>query len=73
MNSQIQYLILWFLNPYLIYYQQQKRKLRVFISNTFYPGKPDAEEEDASVPSWELRVEGRLLEDVSGQVFLSRD
>lgn len=38
----------------------------MFISNTFYPGKPDAEEEDASVPSWELRVEGRLLEDVSG-------
>lgn len=42
---------------------KQKRKLRVFISNTYYPGKPDADEEDASLPSWELRVEGRLLED----------
>lgn len=43
---------------------KQKRKLRIFISNTFYPGKPEGESgEDPTVPSWELRVEGRLLDD----------
>ncbi|XP_077554125.1 brahma-associated protein 60 isoform X2 [Haemaphysalis longicornis] len=62
---------------------KQKRKLRIFISNTFYPGKmcedvvvggPEgaapAEGGGAppvggggTVPSWELRVEGRLLEE----------
>ena len=43
---------------------KQKRKLRIFISNTFYPGKPEGDQnEEPSVPSWELRVEGRLLED----------
>lgn len=48
---------------------KQKRKLRIFISNTFYPSKdPNAEAEsgpgsEGSVASWELRVEGRLLED----------
>ncbi|XP_078573265.1 SWI/SNF-related matrix-associated actin-dependent regulator of chromatin subfamily D member 1-like isoform X1 [Branchiostoma floridae x Branchiostoma japonicum] len=44
---------------------KQKRKLRVFLSNTFYPAKPDAEgqEDDGNVASWELRVEGRLLDD----------
>ncbi|KAM7303059.1 SWI/SNF-related matrix-associated actin-dependent regulator of chromatin subfamily D member 1 isoform X2 [Ixodes scapularis] len=43
---------------------KQKRKLRIFISNTFYPGKPEGETgEEATVPSWELRVEGRLLDD----------
>ena len=43
---------------------KQKRKLRIFISNTFFPGKPEGEAtEEISVPSWELRVEGRLLED----------
>ncbi len=43
---------------------KQKRKLRIFISNTFYAGKPEGDgTEDPSVPSWELRVEGRLLED----------
>ncbi|XP_072028627.1 SWI/SNF-related matrix-associated actin-dependent regulator of chromatin subfamily D member 1-like isoform X2 [Amphiura filiformis] len=51
---------------------KQKRKLRVFISNTFYPGKPDAEEEDASLPSWELRVEGRLLEDSNTPKYESK-
>ncbi|XP_053678285.1 brahma-associated protein of 60 kDa-like [Anopheles nili] len=56
---------------------KQKRKLRIFISNTFYPGR-DASEGgpsgmdpcqpmagDGLVASWELRVEGRLLEDTS--------
>ncbi|GBP51486.1 Brahma-associated protein of 60 kDa [Eumeta japonica] len=37
---------------------KQKRKLRIFISNTFYPGAGDN-----AVASWELRVEGRLLDD----------
>lgn len=37
---------------------KQKRKLRIFISNTFYPGVSEN-----AVASWELRVEGRLLED----------
>ena len=36
---------------------KQKRKLRIFISNTTFPAKESAE------GSWELRVEGRLLED----------
>ncbi|XP_013781507.1 brahma-associated protein of 60 kDa-like [Limulus polyphemus] len=45
---------------------KQKRKLRIFISNTFYPGKPEGEcGEEPTVPSWELRVEGRLLDDPS--------
>uniref|UniRef100_A0A4W5QW36 SWI/SNF related BAF chromatin remodeling complex subunit D1 n=1 Tax=Hucho hucho TaxID=62062 RepID=A0A4W5QW36_9TELE len=43
---------------------KQKRKLRIFISNTFNPAKPDAEDGEGTVASWELRVEGRLLEDV---------
>lgn len=46
-------------------FSQQKRKLRIFISNTFNPAKPDAEDGEGTVASWELRVEGRLLEDVS--------
>ncbi|KAG1714700.1 Brahma-associated protein [Nymphon striatum] len=45
---------------------KQKRKLRVFISNTFYPPRTEgdgAKEDEPGVPSWELRVEGRLLDD----------
>ncbi|CAO1311855.1 unnamed protein product [Diamesa serratosioi] len=45
---------------------KQKRKLRIFISNTFYPAKEPTEANEGgegSVASWELRVEGRLLED----------
>ncbi|KAJ1527518.1 hypothetical protein ONE63_007489 [Megalurothrips usitatus] len=42
---------------------KQKRKLRIFISNTFYPAKEPGDNEEGSVASWELRVEGRLLED----------
>ncbi|XP_039602716.1 SWI/SNF-related matrix-associated actin-dependent regulator of chromatin subfamily D member 1 [Polypterus senegalus] len=44
---------------------KQKRKLRIFISNTFNPAKPDAEDGEGTVASWELRVEGRLLEDTA--------
>ncbi|OTF79803.1 SWI/SNF-related subfamily D member 1-like protein, partial [Euroglyphus maynei] len=43
---------------------KQKRKLRIFVTNTFYPGKSDPEgNEEPIVPSWELRVEGRLLDE----------
>lgn len=43
---------------------KQKRKLRIFVTNTFYPGKNDPEgNEEPIVPSWELRVEGRLLDE----------
>ena len=48
---------------------KQKRKLRIFISNTFNPAKPDAEDGEGTVASWELRVEGRLLEDVRCSEF----
>uniref|UniRef100_A0A8C7XEU6 SWI/SNF related BAF chromatin remodeling complex subunit D2 n=1 Tax=Oryzias sinensis TaxID=183150 RepID=A0A8C7XEU6_9TELE len=41
----------------------QKRKLRIYISNTFTPSKPEGEESE-KVSSWELRVEGKLLEEV---------
>ncbi|KAM8947336.1 SWI/SNF-related matrix-associated actin-dependent regulator of chromatin subfamily D member 2 [Pelodytes ibericus] len=44
----------------------QKRKLRIYISNTFTPGKPDGDEAER-VSAWELRVEGKLLEDPSKQ------
>ncbi|XP_037078596.1 brahma-associated protein of 60 kDa-like [Pollicipes pollicipes] len=43
---------------------KQKRKLRVFISNTYFPAKAAAEgETDGSAACWELRVEGKLLDD----------
>ncbi|KAK1794383.1 hypothetical protein P4O66_011267 [Electrophorus voltai] len=44
----------------------QKRKLRVYISNTCTPGKLEGEESE-KVASWELRVEGKLLEDPGKQ------
>ncbi|XP_018415635.1 PREDICTED: SWI/SNF-related matrix-associated actin-dependent regulator of chromatin subfamily D member 1 isoform X2 [Nanorana parkeri] len=44
---------------------KQKRKLRIFISNTFNPAKSDIEDGEGTVASWELRVEGRLLEDAT--------
>lgn len=54
---------LWYFNVPLC--QQQKRKLRLYISNTFNPARPDADDSDGSIASWELRVEGKLLDDVS--------
>ncbi|XP_021333239.1 SWI/SNF-related matrix-associated actin-dependent regulator of chromatin subfamily D member 3b isoform X2 [Danio rerio] len=42
---------------------KQKRKLRLYISNTFNAAKPDAEDSEGSIASWELRVEGKLLDD----------
>ncbi len=43
---------------------KQKRKLRIFISNTSFPAKETPEgSEDPSTTAWELRVEGRLLDE----------
>ena len=45
---------------------KQKRKLRVFISNTYFPAKAPGEgagSEPGSAACWELRVEGKLLTD----------
>lgn len=50
---------------FFFFYFKQKRKLRLYISNTFNPAKPDAEDSEGSIASWELRVEGKLLDDVS--------
>merc|ERR1711990_397084 len=41
---------------------KQKRKLRMFISNTTFPAK-EGEGEETSTTGWELRVEGRLLDE----------
>ncbi|XP_036452605.1 SWI/SNF-related matrix-associated actin-dependent regulator of chromatin subfamily D member 3 isoform X1 [Colossoma macropomum] len=46
---------------------KQKRKLRLYISNTFNPAKADSEDSEGSIASWELRVEGKLLEDPGKQ------
>ncbi|XP_043923505.1 SWI/SNF-related matrix-associated actin-dependent regulator of chromatin subfamily D member 3 isoform X6 [Protopterus annectens] len=46
---------------------KQKRKLRLYISNTFNPAKSDTDDSDGSIASWELRVEGKLLDDPSKQ------
>lgn len=43
-----------------------KKKLRIFISNTFTPAKPEAEDGEDVVPSWELRVEGRVIDESAG-------
>uniref|UniRef100_A0AC35TT11 SWIB domain-containing protein n=1 Tax=Rhabditophanes sp. KR3021 TaxID=114890 RepID=A0AC35TT11_9BILA len=41
-----------------------KRKLRIFISHNFVEGNdPEKESETGTPPFWELRVEGRLIED----------
>ncbi|CAI5444720.1 unnamed protein product [Caenorhabditis angaria] len=45
--------------------QKIKKRLRIYISHTFIAGKePEKEGDEASVPMWELRVEGRLLDDI---------
>ncbi|KAF3817355.1 hypothetical protein GH733_011755 [Mirounga leonina] len=56
----------------------QKRKLRIYISNTFSPSKAEGDTAGTTGPpggtptgdkvaSWELRVEGKLLDDPSKQ------
>uniref|UniRef100_A0A8C4MBK9 SWI/SNF related BAF chromatin remodeling complex subunit D2 n=1 Tax=Equus asinus TaxID=9793 RepID=A0A8C4MBK9_EQUAS len=58
--------------------QRQKRKLRIYISNTFSPSKAEGDSAGTTgtpggtpagdkVASWELRVEGKLLDDPSKQ------
>ena len=42
---------------------KQKRKLRIYISNTFSAAKQATETEESTIASWELRVEGGLLGD----------
>ncbi|KAK2181394.1 hypothetical protein NP493_400g00009 [Ridgeia piscesae] len=42
---------------------KQKKKLRIFISNTFFPAKHEPEDGEDAVASWELRVEGRFLDE----------
>ncbi|TRY97631.1 hypothetical protein DNTS_035462 [Danionella cerebrum] len=46
---------------------KQKRKLRLYISNTFNPAKPDTEDSEGTIACWELRVEGKLLDDPGKQ------
>ncbi|VDL68973.1 unnamed protein product [Nippostrongylus brasiliensis] len=44
--------------------QKVKKRLRIYISHTFIAGKePEKEGDEGTVPMWELRVEGRLIED----------
>uniref|UniRef100_A0A8R1I6X2 SWIB domain-containing protein n=1 Tax=Caenorhabditis japonica TaxID=281687 RepID=A0A8R1I6X2_CAEJA len=41
-----------------------KKRLRIYISHTFVEEKhPEKENDEAALPMWELRVEGRLLDD----------
>lgn len=43
-----------------------KKRLRIYISHTFVEEKhPEREGDEAQLPMWELRVEGRLLEDAN--------
>lgn len=46
---------------------KHKRKLRVFISNTFFPPRAEGVDggSEGAVPTWELRVEGRLIDDAA--------
>lgn len=44
-----------------------KRKLRIYISNVFTPAKTDDSMNEVSKACWELKVEGRLLEDANSQ------
>merc|ERR1719383_1144542 len=50
---------------------KQKKKLRIFISNTTFPAKEGAETGSAddntaggATTAWELRVEGRLIDEI---------
>ncbi|XP_043911315.1 SWI/SNF-related matrix-associated actin-dependent regulator of chromatin subfamily D member 2 [Protopterus annectens] len=44
----------------------QKKKLRIYISNTFTPAKLEGEEAER-IASWELRVEGKLIDELGKQ------
>ena len=49
--------------------QKIKKKLRLFITNSYYPANP---QQTNSTGNWELRVEGRLLEQESLNRYTSR-
>lgn len=40
-----------------------KKKLRVFITNQIYPRKLESDTEEENIPQWELKIEGRLIEE----------
>lgn len=41
-----------------------QHKLRIYVSHSFIPGRePEREGDDGVVPMWELRVEGRLIDE----------
>ncbi|CAD5221890.1 unnamed protein product [Bursaphelenchus okinawaensis] len=43
-----------------------QHKLRIYVSHSFLPGtEPEKEGEEGTVPMWELRVEGRLIDEHS--------
>jgi hypothetical protein len=49
-----------------------KRKLRIFISHQ-YPIRIDPDNsgaDDEQIQYWEMRVEGRLLDDVSSDLYI---
>lgn len=41
-----------------------KRKLRIFLTSQFHLPKTDPENEDDATTHWDLRIEGKLLDDV---------
>ena len=45
-----------------------KKKLRVFITNQMHPGRIDGDtESEDCLPQWEVKIEGRLLEDTKAE------
>lgn len=46
---------------------KQKRKLRVFLSNAFYPAQKVGGCDVGDLTSWELKIEGRLLKDTKSE------
>jgi SWI/SNF-related matrix-associated actin-dependent regulator of chromatin subfamily D len=51
------------LNYFFLLLFKIKKKLRVFITNQYYPGKQqDNENDEDCVPQWELKIEGRILD-----------
>jgi len=45
-----------------------KKKLRVFITNQMHPGRIDGDNESEDcLPQWEVKIEGRLLEDTKAE------
>ena len=58
-HCELLFLVLLFL--------QQKRKMRLFVSHAFHnlpSAGSEAGADSQSVPEWELKIEGRLLDEV---------